>query len=46
MIRSSNSISEWRSATLRAVSRKSPSENFMMLALWAAVTLWRPLDFA
>ena len=32
--------------TARAVSRNSPSENFMMFALCAAVTLRRPLLFA
>ncbi len=46
MIRSSNSTSGCRSATWRAVSRKRPSENFMMFALCAAVTLRRPLRFA
>ena len=39
MMRSSNSMSGWRSATWRATSRNSPSENFMMLALWAALDL-------
>ena len=34
------------SATSRATSRNSPSENFMMLALWAAVTFLRPFSSA
>ena len=46
MIRSSNSMSGWRSATWRATSRNRPSENFMMLALCAAVTFLRPFSFA
>ena len=46
MMRSSNSISGCRSATWRATSRKRPSENFMMLALCAAVTLDRPFSLA
>jgi len=31
---------------LRATSRKRPSENFMMFALWTAVTFRRPFFFA
>ena len=46
MMRSSNSISGCRAATWRATSRKRPSENFMMLALWAAVTFLRPFSSA
>ena len=46
MMRSSNSMSGWRSATSRATSRNRPSENFMMLALWAAVTFLRPFSSA
>ena len=46
MIRSSNSMSGWRFATSRATSRNRPSENFMMLALWAAVTFLRPFSSA
>jgi hypothetical protein len=46
MMRSSNSMSSYSSATLRDTSRNSPSENFMMLALCAAVTFLRPLSRA
>jgi hypothetical protein len=46
MILSSNSMSGCRSATWRATSRNSPSENFMMLALWAATTFLRPFSSA
>ena len=42
-IRSSNSTSEFSSATSRATRRNSPSENFMMFALCTAVTFRRPL---
>ena len=46
MIRSSNAMSGKSSATSRATSRNNPSENFMMLALWEAVTRARPCSFA
>ena len=46
-MRSSNSIRpSYSAATVRQLSRKSPSDSFMMLALWTAVTLWRPLATA
>ena len=41
-IRSSNSMSGFSSATSRATRSQSPSENFMMFALWTAVTFRRP----
>ena len=41
-IRSSNSMSEFSSATSRATCSQSPSLNFMMFALWTAVILRRP----
>ncbi len=47
MIRSSKAIlPSYRAAIVRQLSRNSPSENFMMLALWTAVTLRRPLATA
>ena len=41
-MRSSNSMSGFSAATARAVRSQSPSVNFMMFALWTAVTLRRP----
>ena len=35
-------MSLYCSATARAVDRNKPSENFMMLLLWTAVTFLRP----
>ncbi len=46
MMRSSNSMSGYSFATSCAVRRNRPSENFMMLALCAAVTLRRPFSRA
>jgi hypothetical protein len=46
-IRSSNSTRpSYSAATVRQLSRKSPSDSFMMFALWTAVTLRRPLATA
>ncbi len=46
-MRSSNSIrSAYSAATLRATSRKTPSEHFMIFALCTAVTLRRPFATA
>ena len=43
MIRSSKGTWGYSSAaTRRATCRKSPSENFMIFALWLAVTFVRP----
>ena len=46
-MRSSKAIlpSYWAAIVLQ-LSRKRPSDNFMMLALWTAVTLWRPFATA
>jgi hypothetical protein len=46
MIRSPKSMSGYSFATSSAVRRNSPSENFMMFALCAAVTLRRPFSRA
>ncbi len=46
-IRSSNATRpSYSAATCWQLSRKRPSESFMMLALWTAVTLRRPLRTA